>query len=1089
MPRSSKDATASLCLVNALNNQTTNGDRASIRLERLSLCVTCALLFIFTCNFNCTSLTAQTATATLGGTVIDEQNSVIAGARVTVMNLVQGFQRTVQTNSDGVFVVPLLPPGSYIVKTDRDGFTTLEIRDVVLNVNDQVALSIQLKVGSITGEVITVLESQTLLEQTPAIGTSIDRQFVENLPVNGRSFQTLINLTPGVVVTKSTFGEQGQFSVNGQRADANYFTIDGVSANSGVSSGVSLGQTGGGSLPALAVTGGTNNLVSLDALQEFTIQTSTYAAEFGRTPGAQISIVTRSGTNNFHGTLFEYFRNDALDANDWFANSRGLLKAALRQNDFGMVFGGPVLLPRLGEGGRQLAYDGHKRTFFFFSYEGLRLRVPQTAIVEFPSMSLRQMAPPQLRPFLNSFPIPNGPATKTGLAEFAGTYSDPSELNAASLRVDHVINNNLTVFGRYNYAPSKARQRGGGNTSVHDLSLTSLKTITLTGGATFAFTPATNNEFRGNWSKSRGVSSLATDNLGGSVPASDASLFVAPFSRQDSAFTFALLGTVLPRFIEGNTTDNSQRQISIVDNFSTTVGRHQLKFGVDYRWLSPIFAFRKYVQQVQFNDVASVLASRASSVTIQVNTVKPVLRYTNLSVFGQDTLKQTRRLTLTLGLRWELNPAPSEKSGNDQYTVRGLDNPTTMTLAPLGTKLYKTTYNNFAPRIGIAYQLSEQAGREIVVRGGYGLFYDLGNNQSAQGYSAGFFPYVITKVLPNVAFPLDAVNAAPPVFSLAPPYGSMFVHDPELKLPRTHQWSLTIDQSLGAKQVFSASYVGAAGRRLLRQELLLNPNPSFTQVRVVRNTATSDYQALQLKYQRRLSGGIQALASYTWSHSLDNASNDSAQNTPNERIDPQIDRGPSDFDVRHAFNATATYNIPHLEAGPIAGALLRNWSLDAIATARSATPVNVVTGTVILGVINVFRPDVIPGIPLFVDDPGVGGGRRINKPAFQVPPATRQGSLGRNVLRGFPVWQIDAALRRQIDLTERINIQFRAEFFNIFNHPNFADPNGQMTSGLFGQSPSMLGRSLGTGGMTGGFNPLFQIGGPRSIQFALRVNF
>src|SRR5262249_48726110 len=259
-----------------------------------------------------------------------------------------------------------------------------------------------------------------------------------------RSFQTLIMLAPGVVPVAASLTDQGQFSVNGQRSDANYFSVDGVSANFGVTGFLALTQTASGALPALSASGGTNSLVSVDAMQEFRIQTSSFAPEFGRTPGAQISIATRSGTNAFHGSLFEYFRNGVLDARSWFANFNNLAKPKEQQNDFGGVFGGPILKERL---------------FFFFSYEGLRLRQPFTQQSIVPDSLARQQAPAPTRPFLNAYPVANGAATGPGLALFNASYSNPSSLDASSIRVDQVISSKLHLFGRYNYSPSSLNQR------------------------------------------------------------------------------------------------------------------------------------------------------------------------------------------------------------------------------------------------------------------------------------------------------------------------------------------------------------------------------------------------------------------------------------------------------------------------------------------------------------------------------------------------------------------------------------------------------------------------------------------------------
>src|SRR5687768_7658645 len=376
---------------------------------------------------------AQSPAATLGGTVLDENGAVVPAVEITVLSLSTAVQRHATTGGEGAFVVPLLPPGRYTLTAQREGFATLEVRNIVLNVGDRQALRIRLQVGEV-GETITVvdaLDGGVERSASSSVSTVVNRRFVESLPLNGRSFQSLFELAPGAVLTRTTFNEQGQFSVNGQRANANYFTVDGVSANVGVSAGTAPGQAAAGALPALTVLGGANNLVSLDALEEFRLMTSSYAPEFGRTPGAQVAIATRSGSNELHGSLFEYFRGGGLDANDWFANSRGLPRPAIRQHDFGGSLGGPVR---------------HNRAFFFASYEGMRLRQPQVALTEVPSLAARAGANPQVRPLLNAFPVPNGADLGNGFAEFAASYSDPSRFDAVSARLDVVATETLTLF-------------------------------------------------------------------------------------------------------------------------------------------------------------------------------------------------------------------------------------------------------------------------------------------------------------------------------------------------------------------------------------------------------------------------------------------------------------------------------------------------------------------------------------------------------------------------------------------------------------------------------------------------------------------
>lgn len=1045
------------------------------------------------------TVSAQSSASTLSGTVTDQNGDLIPAANVTVLNIVQGFQRTTTTNEEGVFVVPLLQPGAYSVKVERQGFAPYEVRDVVLNVNSQVTLRIVLPVGSV-GQTVSVVDSPPLINESSTVATVVGREFVENLPLNGRSFQSLISLTPGVVTTKTNYNEQGQFSVNGQRADANYFTVDGVSANAGVAAGLPLVQSGGGALPAFSAAGGTNSLVSVDAMQEFKIQTSTFAPEFGRTPGAQISIATRSGGNDFHGTVFNYFRNDALDANDWFANSRRIPKAALRQNDFGGVLGGPLHLPRFGEGGPAF-YDGRNRTFFFFSYEGLRLRQPTTQLTLVPSVASRLAAPLSRRPYLNAYPLPNGAVVANGFAEFNASYSDPLDLDATSIRVDHAFTENLSMFVRYNHSPSETTQRGTSGRSLNTLSHSIFKTQTLTFGLTHTVTPHLINEVRGNYTRTEGANEFTQDDLGGAAPLDNSLAFPSFTSPDEALFSFSIIGG--RSYSIGENVANTQRQINLIDNLSYVTGRHQLKIGVDYRLLLPIGGPHVYDQFITFSGLTGAtgaISGNTQSATINARDTVG-LSYVNFSLYGQDTWKATDRLTLTYGLRWDLNPSPSATNGQELLTFDNLNGPGPLVVAPAGTPLYETTYNNFAPRVGLSYQLFREGGRLTILRGGFGVFYDLGTGTLASALAG--FPYARAKALGSVPFPLTPAQAPPPPFTLAvPTSGFGFVADRDLKLPRTFQWNAAMEQSLNSSNTFSATYVGAVGRRLLYRISKQYPTAFF--LSITDNSATSDYHGMQLQFQRQMSRGLQILTSYTWSHSIDTVSTDSGiAASPN---DPNRERGNSDFDVRHAFSAAVSYELPSPRDKKVARALLGGWFVDGVVTARSAVPVDIIaSGAVIGGVQTFVRPNLVPGIPLYLDDPSAPGGRRFNnkvdparpgcKGPFCPPPTGTQGAFGRNVMRGFPMSQFDLALRRQFDLGERVRLQLRAEAFNIFNHPNFGDPGAnndganQLTSASFGQSTQMLKSSLGTGGTTGGFSPLYQVGGTRSIQLALKLQF
>jgi carboxypeptidase family protein/TonB-dependent receptor-like protein len=1016
--------------------------------------------------------------ASLSGLIQDPVGAVVPGAEVTAVSENTGARRVVTSTDRGIYHLVSLPPGRYSLMVQAAGFEIVQQKGVILEVGRNAQMDFRLTIGG-KGQSITVEGNTPMVNSLDAsVSTIIDHRFVENMPLDGRSFSSLIALAPGVVLTQTSFQEQGQFSVNGQRTDANYFMVDGVSANLGTAGGGGpLGQGGAGQLPATSAFGGTSNLVSLDALEEFRIQTSTFAPEYGRTPGGQIGVATRSGTNRFHGTLFEYLRNDALDANDWFTNQMGLPKTALRQSDFGGVLGGPLIRDKL---------------FFFGSYEGLRLRQPETANTYVPSLARRQSAPVTVQPLLNAFPRPTGPDLGNGTATFAAGYSDPSSLNSSSVRLDYVPLRSLTLFGRYSDAPSEIDDRSaGGQANFNDVQQTKFRTQSLTVGANQVLAPRLVNEYRFNYSQSRGGSFLALDDFGGAVPPSE-SLLLPSFASPDDAL-FGFFADFNPNgliYYSGKNGDNRQRQINAVDNAWLSVADHQVKFGFDYRRLAPLSGVRPYDIQYLFDGLDGVSSGAASAVFLASRVTNLELIFANWSAFAQDTWKLTQKLSLTYGVRWDYNGSPSEAHGRLPYTVTSLDNPATMKLAPAGTSLWNPGIGDFAPRLGVAFSATP----DLVLRAGAGIFYDLGYADIANG--TGAFPYATGKMLSNIAFPLGAAAAAPPPFATSPPVPLIVVIDPHHVLPRTYEWNAAFERTFGKTQVGTLSYVGAAGRDLMRNDTFVNPNPDFFEVDARKNEASSSYQALQAQFRQRLFHGVQILISYTWAHSIDNASGDAVlASVLDDKSHLSLERGPSDFDIRHTLSAAVSYDIPRPCNGGVWNAIVGRWSVDSIVYARTAAPVNVVTGKdhyhlgAYTGENGAVRPDRIPGVRLYIDDPNVAGGKRVNQAAFSVPATARQGTLGRNALRGFAASQLDLTLRRQFAFTERLRLQAQADFFNILNHPNFGNPINYLTSPLFGQSTQMLAGSLGSGGQRGGSTPLYQIGGPRSIQLALKVRF
>jgi hypothetical protein len=994
-----------------------------------------------------TLVLAQSDTATVSGLITDSKDAVLVGAQVRATNVDAGTSTTALTNRDGVYVLRNLRPGQYRLTVDNEGFQQIVLVGLTLSAQDAVGRNFTMQVGSII-QSVTLTASGEKVNISPAVGTVVNQQFVQNLPLNGRSFQSLIGLTPGVVFVPLNDAGSGEFSVNGQRANANYFTVDGVSANFAAAISFFPAQTLGGTTPALTVSGGTNSLLSVDAMQEFRVQTSTFAAENGRSP-AQVSIVTRSGTDQFHGTVYDYLRNNFLDARNYF-DRPPLPIPPLRQNDFGGTFGGPIL---------------RNRTFFFFSYEGLRLLLPQTAIGDFYTAAARQNVALAYQPLLAALPLPDGPVNSDGLtAPLTVGYSDPTSLNATSLRIDHTINHHLTLFGRYNHAPSTQSVRlwseeqnvTGGSDSA-------------TLGATFVLTSGMANDFRANWSRNTAAQTTIRDNFHGAVPPPDTAMYPPGYGSQSGEFVFLPPIDTDAEVRNGPLNVNVQKQLNFIDNFSLTVRAHQLKFGADFRHLDPstdtypygLVIEAKSYAELQAGTVASVFTTRGSQITTAIS---------NYSFFVQDIWKASSRLTLTYGLRWEINtPLHSITSGKPLYAMSGVFDSAQVGFLPAGTPLWHTRFDNLAPRFGATFQLAPQT----VLRGGIGRYYDLGFGGNIAGTMV-YFPYMAASLVMG-PIPFDLSNPAfqTPPLTLVPSSSTAYISavDPNLKVPSTYEWNAAIQRGLGANQSISATYVGAHGDNLLRGDRIISP--IGYEILTTRNADWSNYNALQLQFQRRMARGLQALISYTFARSTDTNSDDSDgddSETTLSAINVATDLGPSDFDVRHSFSAAVSWQIPSPGWERISNALLRNWQADGIVRASSAAPYRAFIHS---------RPNIVPGVPFYLPAPGEPGGRTLNPAAFTPVPLGQEGDLPRNFFRGFPINQTDLSLRRQFHLTERTSLFLGAEYFNLFNHPMFAVD--EFTG--FGPPTQTLNEELGL------LNPLYQIGGPRSGQLTIKVLF
>ena len=1039
---------------------------------------------------------AQASSASLSITVTDTSGAVIQDASATLRSSDTNQQQTAVSNKSGSANFPFLKPGHYALTVSKSGFSDVTIGAILLNVEDEKHLQLVLKVGAESQNITVDGSGATLNTADASVSTVIDRKFVENIPLNGRSFQDLISMTPGVVTQSpqdntQTLGDSGDFSVNGQRTQSNYYTVDGVAANTspGIGGGPSAAVTG--NVSAGTTLGTTQSLISVDALQEFRVQSSTYSAEYGRSPGGQFSLVTRSGTNNLHGAIFDYLRNNFFDANDWFNDHYGRPISPLRQNDFGGTLGGPLWIPRL--------YDGRSRTFFFFSYEGLRLAQPQAATIQYvPDQNLRQIAAPVIQPVLNAYPIQNGPeamvpctsgATSaypcpsgspvgtevpSGLAEFIQGYSLPSTIDSTSLRFDQSLSPRLSIFLRYGYTPSSRSTR-----TLSSLTKSSEVAQSYTLGATYQINASTTNDLRLNYSDNTLTAYTALDSFAGATPI-DLNAASGIAENGETYFELNMSG-VGASTITTATTRNGLHQWNLVDGVSLSRGHHQIKLGVDYRHIvSPLTPSPEFAEPI-FRTAKQISGDTSLEIVVE-KLLGQTPEVQENAAFIQDEWRVAPNFSISAGLRWELDPAPTAAQGSDPYVLLGdIGNPSTVTLAPEGTSFWNTTWYNLAPRLGAAWKAHGTPDHETVVRGGGGVFFDTDNEYGTQGFEG--LGFTARKVNAGVPYPVTSAQlAALSPSTVIAPYTSAIIYTfpSRLQLPYTLQWNLSVQQAIGRSQSFTISYVGASGRRLVEaQQLSLSAlNPNFNTVITFPSSGSSDYQGLQTQFQRSVTHGLQALASYTWSHSIDFGSN---------AILYKATRGNSDFDVRSNFVGGLSWEVP---TSPLlrgfASRLLGSWGIDGRLLARTSFPVSLFGSYEVdpsSGIGYDSGLNLVPNQPVYLHGAAYPGGRVINPAAFNVPSTNISGSAPRNFVRGFGANQLNIAARKEFNVHDLMQIQFRAESFNLLNHPNFGYIDATYSDATFGQATKMLSQSLTT------LAPQYQQGGPRSLQFALKCVF
>jgi hypothetical protein len=1062
---------------------------------------------------------AQSFRGSIRGRVLDPSGSLIAGAKVTAKNTATGLVRDTITGPEGGYVLAELPVGSYTVTAESVGLTPTA-QNVIVNVGVDTTADFDLSKVAKRQEQLTVEASAPIVDAgRDVLGEVVERRLVTELPLNGRDFGKLVALTPGATVDPSgvagTQGGFGQFNINGNRDRSNNYTLDGTDNNDPFFNNSALNQTGIGGAPA--------SLLPVDAIQEFNLQ-SHFPAEYGRNSGSVVNIITRSGTNQWHGSAFEFLRNSALDARNYFnTQSR---KSVFQNNSFGASLGGPIV---------------HDKTFFFAAYEGQRERVGSDFLLQVPTNSqiqnareiaaglLEQPVSPALDAILAIYPASDSPT-------IPGVVRDKNDGNNFIAKLDHSISNTEQITGRYAFAQSDQvfpfGSPGGFGTGsrLPQFSQTSPARVQVVSASWLSTLSATKiNEVRFGYSRYR--TSFSSLNATFDPASIGLNFGTGKLGLPEFDFTnienLGAIGFSVPR---GRTSHTYQ----FLDNFTWVKGNHTLKFGAEFRQAA-IDNFNDNVERgifqfaagngfsedpvvdslVNFYTGGAFDENFASFVLAATGNTQRTTYNNGFSVFAQDDYRFSPNFTLNLGLRWEYFGPMSEK--NNLLSNLASDG----TLAMVGTHgldgLYERDLRDFAPRVGFAWSILPNT----VLRAGYGVYYDyvpqhlfIANFTSSAGVATN--PIGPKPVLPlnfdgsvfNGTSPNQSEN--PPILTpnTTGPY-SIFATPRKFHSPYTQNWNLNVQQKLAQNVSFEVGYVGSKGTKLVRLTDLNEPdgdgnapNPNFGTMILLTPAASSIYHGLQSTLRIQNTHRVSGFATYSWSKALDDASDgiDFAPGVafPQDPGNLQAERGPSSFDTKHRFTAAVNYSLPSWAALKKFGS---GWQLNWIASLQSGRPVPIVTSSDTSGRFYFNqRPNVVPGVNPIVPDwsPATG---YLNPLAFIQPAFGTFGNLGRNSIYGPGYRNLDFSITKNTEIRDRLSLQFRAEIFNILNHPNFAQPNRNVipafvdngspgspliepnvgapsVSGLITQTPDAAQTNPGLGG-----------GGPRVVQLGLKLIF
>jgi hypothetical protein len=1023
------------------------------------------------------------STANVSGDVEDASGARIPSVSIKLLNLQTGNENVAETDATGEFLMPGVLPGLYSMQVQREGFAAVHLVGLSLNVGESRQFRITLRLSTVEQTVDVDASAQSLDAEDAQMSTVVDSHLVENLPLNGRSFQDLIAMTPGSVSVSPQVPRSGGFSVNGQPSDTNSYWVDGISGNFGSGSlDADLKVPAAGQYASLTEIGTTHGLVALDALQEFRVVASTASAEYGSAPGGQFSLLTRQGTDQIHATAFTYQRYHQADAADWFNayNKDSSYKFPYTQQDEGGSLSMPLFIRR-----QQAAQS---RTQLFGFYEETYVRERTAPLIQYvPSPGLLRNAPAAVQNAFTAFSGYGG--TLSGdlalLKLLANQASPPSLLRSMDFRVDHAFGVRLSGFLRFGNTPSS-----GESTDIQTVTETKQSNQSLTLGLDEQISSQAGNEFRLGWSRTgaSAVSAIYPEFLSNSAPMPGLPTVDLPFflgspgasgeTRSELYMRIAGIGDT-SAWTDGGS--NALRQIEVRDTYSLQRGSHLLRIGIDARNLHSAVLPLPWTVEADYLSANSVLTNAADFLILRRNEpAHPVFQ--QFAAFAQDQWRVARNVNVSAGLRWDVNPPPASSDGHDAFRVNGnVEAPETLSVSPRGTPLWNTDWLAAGPRIGAAWLPVGTTGRELILRGGLGVLFDSPNRAAAPAFTG--LGFTSTTLVENASIPTTA--AAPPAPDVPGPGSLGYDFGQRLANPYSLEWNVSLERAVGERQSVVASYVGASGHDLLlpQRHQVSSPATSLQEAITFPSGLSSQFESLQLAYRGQYRSRLAWMASYVWGHTLDFGS-------PNPWAAPT--RGNADTDLRHNLQAAVSWTLPQFEGRGVLHNALSGWGLDGRYFLRSAYPVTVLGNLFndpVTGERFYTGSNIVPGRPLYLFDESLPGGRTLNggpdvaDGAFQFPAGNSQGNAPRDFARGFRAQQLSLSLRRDIHLYNQLYLQLRGDVFNISNSPDFGyiDPN--LSDQLFGQPTLSLNQSYGQSGS------LYQPGGPRSVQVMFRVRW